>query len=352
MKDIISRPKEITSDVLWELYSMLYYLEEPYLVYEKRKKDEELKLYYIQSLSLIDDGIVYGGPDNMGMELPTSKNEWLELQLINLENGRKQRMVKRICVNALYVNHRTTQDLLSFEDLRLPTEQELKSENYEPYPVFVQEPKVSLPSYQIPVEVEKTPESKRRRAACNNAYHLGNAMSLERIAFRSENQKVRTTQEIFYEAEHVPGELLRGTIQYYDLAAELELFIPPVCLEKYVGIEQKDELLVFLNEVNARILPRYQGDVAVTNDAKSPFSWRIYYARKTVCLATLIPYTLWEERRSRTHDTILKDSPNFLDRLTPFIIGILSGNRMTDEVIPEIEQSLFRENARPGQPIS
>ena len=349
MKDTVSKPKEITSKVLWELYTMLYYLEEPYLVYEKRREAEK-ELYYIQGLRLIDDGIVYGGPDNMGLELPSTKNEWLEILLVNLKNGRKQSQVCRICVNALYVNYHTVQDLLSFKDLRLATEQELQSATYEPYPVFAEKPKVMLPSYQIPVEVQKTSEGKRGEAACHNAHCLASCMSIQQVAFRSENQNGLTTQEIFYKAEHVPGDILRGTIQYFDLAAEFKLFIPPICLKKYVGAEQKDELLVFLNEVNARIVPRYQADTMVTKDTKRPFSWRIYYAQKTVYLVTMIPYDLWEAQwqRSRTHDTILKDSPKFMDQLTPYIIDILSGRKMTDEAIAELEKILFREDAQQG----
>lgn len=346
MQNNVSRPKEITSNVLWELYTMLYCLEEPYLLHEKRKETEKQELYYIQDLRLIDDGLVYGGPDNMGMELPSSKNEWLEIQLVNLENGRKNAAVCRICVNALYVNYRTVQDLLAFEDLRLPTNQELQSAAFVPYRVSKDQPKVNLPSYHIPVEIQKTSEGKRRDHAWHNAHGLASTMSVHQIAFRQKSSNGCTTQEIFYEAEHVPGGVLRGTIRYYDLGAEVKLFIPPVCLKKYVGIEQKDELLKFLNEVNAEFLPRYQADTLVTMDTKRAFSWRIYYAQKTVYLATMIPYDLWEAQwqRSRTHDTILKDSPKFMDQLSAYIVDILAGAKMTDEAISEIEQNLFNEN--------
>ena len=350
MKDTISRPKEITSNVLWELYTILYCLEEPYLFHETHKETEK-QLYYIQNLSLIDDGIIYGGPDNMGMELPSSKNEWLELLLVNLENGRKQSMVCRICVNALYVNHRTIQDLLSFQDLRFPADREMESVTFEPYSVLRGKPKVMLPSYQVPVEVQKTSMGKRMENAWHDAHCLASCMSVNQIAFRQESPNGITTQEIFYKAEHVPGGILRGTIRYYDLAAELKLFIPPVCLQKYVGAEQREELLLFLNEVNALILPRYQVDTVVTKDTKRPFSWRIYYAEKTVWLTTLIPYDLWEARweRSRTHNTILKDGPKFMDQLSAYIIDILAGAKMTDEAILEIKQTLLHENEVQGQ---
>lgn len=353
MNNTISRPKEISSNVLWELYTMLCCLKEPYLLHETHKEAERQELYYIQNLRLIDDGLVYGGPDNMGMILPSSKNEWLELLLVNLENGRKQSMVRRICVNALYVNHRTALDLLSFEDLRLPTDQELQSVNYEPYSDFKDKLRAMLPSYTIPVEVIKTSEGKRRDDAMRNAHCLASYMSVNQIAFRQESENGITIQEIFYGAERVPGGILRGTIRYYDLAAELKLFIPPVCLQKYVGIEQKDELLKFLNEVNAVILPKYQADTTVTEDTKRPFSWRIYYAEKTVWLATLIPYDLWDAKwqRSRTHNTVIKDGPKFMDRLSSYIIDILSGRKMTDEAIPEIEKTLFDENIKQGHTV-
>ena len=343
MKNTVIRPKEIASNVLWELYRLLYTMEDPYLLYERyvdgQKKEE---LYYIESIDIGDQGIVYGGYDNMGMELPTSKNEWVELILTNLENGRRRKFERTIYVNALYVDHRTVQDLLSINDLRLPTKQELRGVTYEPNHLLDGVPKILLPSYSVPVEVTKTSENKRMEVARRNAAGLDFDMKIQQIAFRLETQRGIMTQEIFFAAEHVPGDILRGSIQYFDLAAELKLFIPSVCLKKYVGIEQKDELLKFLNEVNVRIFPRYQADTVVTNDTKSPFSWRIYYAQKTVYLVTMIPYILWGEKRSRTHDTILKDGPRFMDQLTPYIIDILSGRKLTDEAIPELEKILLR----------
>ena len=350
MNDTVIRPKEIASNKLWELYWLLCTMEDPYLFYERRvggQRKEEL--YYIESIDIGDQGIVYGGYDNMGMELPTSKNEWVKLILTNLENGRIRKFECKICVNALYVDRRTVQDLLSINDLRLPTKQELQGVTYKSYRLLDGVPKILLPSYSVPVEVEKTSEYKRTEVARRNADELDFEMKMQKIAFRLETQRGIMTQEIFFAAEHVPGDILRSRIQYYELAAELKLFIPSVCLKKYVGIEQKDELLKFLNEVNARILPGYQADTVVTNDTKSPFSWRIYYAQKTVCLVTMIPYILWGEQRSRTHDTILKDGPKFMDQLTPYIIDILSGNKMTDEAIPEMEQTLFGKNATQGQ---
>jgi len=55
-----SRPKEITSDEIWEVYKLLESLDEHYVFYDRcgapKNRDE---LFYLAGTAIGDDGMVY-----------------------------------------------------------------------------------------------------------------------------------------------------------------------------------------------------------------------------------------------------------------------------------------------------
>ena len=97
-----SRPREITSNEIWELYKLLESLDEHYVLYDRHYAPQDREeLFYLAGTTVGDDGVGYESPDSMGLQLPYSKNEWVELTLENMANGRKQKAVVRIKVNTL-----------------------------------------------------------------------------------------------------------------------------------------------------------------------------------------------------------------------------------------------------------
>lgn len=90
-------------------------------VWNKAKDDE--KLYYLAEVTLGDGGITYGcAPDAMGYILPEGKDEWIEIVLRDIENGKAQSYRCRIQVNALYHKDISVVNLPKSYKLRLSSE--------------------------------------------------------------------------------------------------------------------------------------------------------------------------------------------------------------------------------------
>ena len=70
--------------------------------------------------------MVFETPDNMGIQLPYSKNEWVVLSLENIANGRKQRVAVEIKVNTLLKKTLSVEELLEKKHIRIPKADELK----------------------------------------------------------------------------------------------------------------------------------------------------------------------------------------------------------------------------------
>lgn len=70
--------------------------------------------------------MVYEAPDNMGIQLPCSKNEWVVLSLENIANGRKQKVTVKIEVNTLLKKTLTIEELLEKNHIRIPKADELR----------------------------------------------------------------------------------------------------------------------------------------------------------------------------------------------------------------------------------
>lgn len=127
-----SRPKEITSNEIWELYKLFEGLDEHYVFYDRCEvpRDRE-ELFYFAGTAIGDDGMLYEAPDSMGIQLPCSKNEWIDLSLENIANGRKQKATVKIEVNTLLKKTLSVEELLEKKHIRIPKEDELKDAEYE-----------------------------------------------------------------------------------------------------------------------------------------------------------------------------------------------------------------------------
>lgn len=127
-----SRPKEITSNEIWEVYKLLESLDEHYVFYDRcdAPKNRE-ELFYLAGTTIGDGSMVYEAPDNMGIQLPYSKNEWVVLSLENIANGRKQKVTVKIEVNTLLKKTLTIEELLEKNHIRIPKADELKDAEYE-----------------------------------------------------------------------------------------------------------------------------------------------------------------------------------------------------------------------------
>ncbi len=67
---------------------------------------------YLEAVTLGDEGVIYDGPDNMGMMLPYNKNEWVRLVLKDIENGKTKKNDIKIKLDAFRRNEVSPNELL------------------------------------------------------------------------------------------------------------------------------------------------------------------------------------------------------------------------------------------------
>lgn len=126
-KDRLEKPEGITCDRLCEVYQYLSELDKPYIWIEKlTKNDHEETLCRIEDMSFGHGETDYG-VDGMGIELPWSRYEWVELTLKCPYNEISDSIKYRIKVDALHTDRLSADGILYEHGIRIPTETELKS---------------------------------------------------------------------------------------------------------------------------------------------------------------------------------------------------------------------------------
>ena len=94
------RPEGITSDVLWELYKRLSSREGVQLWINPDKNSRGKYRLYVVREATLGHGETDYGVDSMGIELPCSRKEWIDLTLIQCDTGSIYKT--RIITDVLY----------------------------------------------------------------------------------------------------------------------------------------------------------------------------------------------------------------------------------------------------------
>ncbi len=137
----LKRPREIYSDLIWDVYKLFIGLEKPYIYKISRHYqgshtycDGEI-LYKITDIQ-IDHGETEYASYSIG-EIPDVRDEWVKLEMQYFYEGTIKIIEKKICVNAYNEENMSVNDLLTRYNLRLPTDDELNYSKYEgDIPVF------------------------------------------------------------------------------------------------------------------------------------------------------------------------------------------------------------------------
>lgn len=113
----VTRPDGITSNVLWELYKMLSTQNGIQIWLNPDKKSRGQYRLYIAKEASLGHGETDYGVDSMGIELPWSRKEWIDLTLIRSDNGSICKT--RITTDALHECGDTVEALLDRNDMKL-----------------------------------------------------------------------------------------------------------------------------------------------------------------------------------------------------------------------------------------
>lgn len=345
-----SRPKEITSNEIWEVYKLLESLDEHYVFYDRcdTPKNRE-ELFYLAGTAIGDGGMVYEAPDNMGIQLPYSKNEWVVLSLENIANGRKQKVTVKIEVNTLLKKTLTIEELLEKNHIRIPKADELKDAEYEEKnsgkgtDLIVER----LPVNHFPVELTHSYSKKRfgndsKRAA----YWMEKYLRSFSVPYKKDIDHGVTRFTFVFMCENAPGGFTEGCIWFFDKVAETRVYYNQMGADICKRSEARQDLLRLLNFINARVFMELNDGGNRWYDPQILYTPRIYLTEDDgydISITTMLNYRFWRTAESETDDYITAYQPELLDKLAPFIFGVLKGELTAEDAISGIEHDILNE---------
>ena len=341
-----NRPEEITCDEIWELYKLLEGLDEHYVFYDRcNAPGEHEELFYLEKTTIGENGVCYYGPDSMGFELPCSKDEWVELLLKHIENGRIRQYVCRITVNALFKNKKSVQELLEEKHIRIATVEELSAAEYEDHSSGYDDSEIKLPVIHTPVPI-RTEFARKHEEAETVAYWFLKYLRYHFVPYKEDKDGGVLRYTFVFMSENSPGGFVEGCVWFYDKAAEVRLYYNQIGADLCKGSEHRPELLRLLNFINARVFMEIRDGAGNRfYDPQILHTPRIYLTEDDgydISITTTINYKFWKNARLETHDYITAYCPELLDKLSPFIFGALKGEMSVSEAILGIETRILK----------
>lgn len=341
-----NRPKEITSNEIWELYKLLESLDEHYILYDRCDvpKDRE-ELFYLARTTLGDNGVIYEAPDNMGLQLPYSKNEWVELSLENIANGRKQEVTVKIEVNTLLKKTLSVEELLEKKHIRIPKDDELTNAEYEEIrygtdKIFIED---KLPITHFPVELTHSYFGNDSERA---AYWLESYLRSCAVPYKKDIDLGVTRFTFVFMCENAPGGFTEGCIWFFDKVAETRVYYNQMGADICKRSEGRQDLLRLLNFINARVFMELNDGGNRWYDPQILYTPRIYLTEDDgydISITTMLNYRFWRTAELETDDYITAYQPELLDKLAPFIFGVLKGELTAEDAISGIEHDILNE---------
>lgn len=338
----INRPKEITSNEIWELYKLMESLDEHYVFYDSCDASERREeLFYLARTTIGDNGMVYEAPDNMGVQLPYSKNEWVELTLENMANGRKQKVTVKITVNTLLKKTLSVEELLKKNHIRIPKADELKTAEYEEPAYgtgadFIDE---KLPVTHFQVEITDF-YARRKRNSEQAAYWFESYLKGGSIPYRKDIDPGVIRFKVVFMCENAPGGFTEGCVSFFDKAAEARLHYNQMGADICRKSKGRQDLLRLLNFINAGVFMELSDGGNRWYDPQTLYTPRIYLTEDEdydICVSTMLNYSFWKMAELETNDYITAYQPELLDKLAPFIFGVLKGDMTVNDAIAGIE---------------
>ena len=351
MNDAICRPKEITCDEIWELYKLLECLDKRYMWYDARDKgyDNE-KLYYLETVTLGDDGIVYEAPDPMGMQFPYSKNEWVELVLRDIENGKEKRCTCRVTVDALDKNDKSVDELLDMHQLRVAKEDELDGIPYEEKRVYGSESKLLIPvnDYPVPVKKEYTEKGERAKTA---AHWLLRFLQNSHVLYKEGMDAGVSRCDIVFMCDHAPGRFVEVYVWFFEDEAKVLARYSSIGADICKRSEHRNELYKLLNFINTCDIMASPADGKQMRNLAIQHCPRICLTEEDesydVSIMTIINYDFWKAATAMTYLYITEYLPKLMDMLAPYVFDLLNGEMSVSDAIAGVKSNLKNNGGNP-----
>ncbi|MCR5589902.1 MAG: hypothetical protein K6F73_00040 [Lachnospiraceae bacterium] len=116
--DDLKRPEGMTDDALWELYRLFHNMYRPYLWVSMGGRGK-YRLFLVNEVAFGHGETDYG-VGNMGIELPWSRKEWLDLKVTALYDKCFSVRNLRISTDAISCGNDSAEQVLAANDMKLP----------------------------------------------------------------------------------------------------------------------------------------------------------------------------------------------------------------------------------------
>ena len=115
-----NRPKDITSDAIWEIYKRLREMEKRYVFYHNTqgcRSERKRFLCYVESIGIGADETEYDDRDPMGIPMPVRKLEWVYLSLVTMKNGKLCHWNTSLNENVLYRRRLSAEVIIEYSKI-------------------------------------------------------------------------------------------------------------------------------------------------------------------------------------------------------------------------------------------
>lgn len=333
INDKICRPEEIISDTVWELYKLVQCSDIRYMWYCSENHEV---LCHIDKVHLGSDKTEY---DYCSLgEIPCSKNEWVQVNLSNIENGEKKQYRIRIKVNALFECKQTAEELLKERALRCASQADIKKAEFKEEKLYPNSLEIGIPVNNYTVQLAK---SRFKERLSNTSYaieYFFNGLHRNHITCKKNSNNGNTRVEFVIMSDIVPGEFLRGQMDFYETTAHARMNYNSICSKICRKSEHIDELYRLLNYINAHIFTDHPITSGKLRGIYTTFAARLFLDEDcdfNITVSATVGKELWSD--SVTLSFFSEYLPKLLEFLSPYIFGVLQGEMAADDAIWQIK---------------
>ena len=202
-----------------------------------------------------------------------------------------------------------------------------------------------LPITHFPVEPTSS-YSKKRRDSERAAHWLESYLRSSAVPYKKDIDLGVTRFTFVFMCENAPGGFTEGCIWFFDKVAETRVYYNQMGADICRKSECRQDLLRLLNFINARVFMELSDGGNRWYDPQILYTPRMYLTEDDgydMSITTMLNYRFWRTAELETNDYITAYQPELLDKLAPFVFGVLKGELTAEDAIFGIEHDVLNE---------
>lgn len=340
MKDTKETIKDgLLCNAILELYIFFCRLERPYIRVMCEKDDTEY-LYRIKNVDLKIGEKQYrsfGYDDIADLPIPYCKWECVELDLERMLANEPVSRKLDVGVDSLYQSDLTRDEILKEYDITIPSDNELDMTT------FIDDLPVSY--------IEKKPEHLHKPS---NIWDYSSKCMIQsfkefldddKFSYIYDSLKGTSRFTMQFEGPQCPEGLVESNILFHDNHTEIRMFYAESAASIREDSERRLEVLELLNYINSSVFIKQPGHdyYRGTHEPQIFFVPRFYIDEDqyfNINAVTMINYLIWKSEWAPL-SYITEYLPEMLNKLAPFIFGVINGEMVASEAIDRIKEELI-----------